>query len=117
MIIQLAGRVADGRWDDLVSFLTEAILFYEGPGGIRVRLLRDVTDPNAFIEVIEYDSAGSYTADQRRVESDRAMIAQLEAWRSLLAGPVEVRTFRDVTPLPTARQAPNTTPNPRSEPP
>ena len=117
MIIQLAGRVADGRWDDLVSFLKKAISFYEEPGGITVRLLRDVADPNAFIEVIEYDSEDSYTADQRRVETEPAMIIRLEEWRSLLAGPVEVRTFRDVTPLPTVRKAPDTTPNPRSDPP
>jgi hypothetical protein len=39
-----------------------------------------------------------YAADQRRVESDTAMIAKLEEWRQLLAGPVQVDTFRDVTP-------------------
>lgn len=98
MIIELRGRVADGRWDDLVAFLDTAIPFYEQPGGITVRLLRDVVDPDAFVEVIEYDGEESYAADQRRVESDPAMIARLEAWRSLLAGPVEARTFRDVTP-------------------
>lgn len=104
MIIQLHGRVADGRWDDLVSFLTKAIPFYEEPGGVRVRLLRDVDDPDAFVEVVEYDGEDSYAADQHRVESDPAMIARLEEWRTLLAGPVEVRTLRDVTPA-TARAA------------
>jgi hypothetical protein len=98
MLIQLQGRVVHGRWDDLVSFLDDAIPFYEEPGGIKVRLLRDVADPDAFIEVIEYDNEESYAADQRRVESDPAMIARLEEWRSLLASPIGVRTFRDVTP-------------------
>ena len=98
MIIELRGRVADGRWDDLVAFLTSAIPFYEEPGGITVRLLRDVADPNAFIEVVEYDSDEAYAADQRRVERDPAMIARLDEWRTLLAGPIEVCTFRDVTP-------------------
>ena len=45
MIIHLRGRVAQGRWDDLVSFLRSAIPFYEEPGGIRVRLLRDAGAP------------------------------------------------------------------------
>jgi hypothetical protein len=98
MIIQLRGRVAEGRWDDLVSFLRKAIPFYEGPGGIRVRLLRDAADPSAFIEIIEYETQESYAADQRRVDSDPAMIARLEEWRGLLAGPIEVQTLRDVTP-------------------
>ena len=98
MIIQLRGRVRDGRWGDLMSFLHKAIPFYEEPGGIRVRLLRDVEDPEVFIEVIEYETEGSYVADQRRVESDPAMIARLEEWRGLLAGPVEVQTLREVTP-------------------
>jgi hypothetical protein len=105
MIIQLRGRVAEGRWDDLVSFLRTAIPLYEGPGGIRVRLLRDAGDPDAFIEVIEYDTEESYAADQRRVESDPAMIARLEEWRGLLAGPIEVQTLREVTPSDAARRA------------
>lgn len=98
MIIQLRGRVTEGRWDDLVSFLHKAIPFYEEPGGIRVRLLRDVEDRHAFIEVIEYETEGSYVADQSRVENDPAMIARLEEWRGLLAGPVEVQTLREVLP-------------------
>jgi len=98
MLIQLRGRVTDGRWDDLVCFLHKAIPFYEEPGGIRVRLLRDVADPAAFIEVIEYETEESYAADQRRVENDPAMIARLEEWRGLLAGPAEVQTLREVTP-------------------
>lgn len=97
-MIQLRGRVAEGRWDDLVSFLRTAIPFYEGPGGIRVRLLRSAEDPDAFIEVVEYETEQAYAADQHRVEHDPAMIAKLEEWRGLLAGPVEVETFRDVTP-------------------
>jgi hypothetical protein len=96
MFIHLRGRVLEGRWDDLVSFLSKAIPFYEEPGGIRVRLLRDAADPDAFIEIIEYASVESYAADQHRVENDPAMIARLEEWRGLLAGPVEVQTLAEV---------------------
>ena len=49
MIIHLRERVAQGRWDDLVSFLRSAIPFYEEPGGIRVRLLRDAGAPTPAI--------------------------------------------------------------------
>ena len=99
MIIHLRGRVTENRWNDLVSFLRTAIPFYEEPGGIRVRLLRDAEAPDAFVEIIEYETEESYNRDQRRVESDPAMIARLEEWRSLLAGPIETQTFRDVTPM------------------
>lgn len=116
MLIQLRGRVTEGRWDDLLSFLHKAIAFYEEPGGIRVRLLCDVADPDVFIEVIEYETEESYAADQRRVENDPAMIARLEEWRGLLAGPVEVQTLCEVTPsadgpdgAPDARRAPGAT--------
>lgn len=105
MIIQLRGRVADGRWNDLVSFLRRAIPFYEGPGGIRVKLLRDIADPDAFVEVIDYETEESYATDQRRVESDPAMIERLEEWRGLLAGAVEVQVLRDATPSGSAPEA------------
>jgi hypothetical protein len=98
MIIHLRGRVAEGRWGDLVSFLRMAIPFYEEPGGIHVRLLRDVEAPDAFIEVIEYETEESYTRDQRRVEGDPDMIARLEEWRGLLADSIEMQTLREVTP-------------------
>jgi hypothetical protein len=98
MIIQLRARVAAGRWDDLVAFLHKAIAYYEKPGGIAVRLLRDAEDLDAFIEVIEYENDASYVADQRRVDTDPVMIALLEEWRGLLAGPVDVQTLRDETP-------------------
>jgi hypothetical protein len=105
MIIELRGRVPAGGWEDLESFLRKAIPFYEQSGGIRVRLLRDAGDQDAFVELIEYDTGEAYAADQRRVENDPEMIATLEEWRGLLAGPVEVRTFRDVTPRATIPDA------------
>jgi hypothetical protein len=61
--------------------------------------------PGSRCPFIEYDTAEAYTADQRRVENDPEMIAWLDEWRNLLAGPVEVRTFRDVTPRVTTPEA------------
>ena len=45
------------RWK---AFLRGAIPFYEEPTGIHVRLLRDVDEPDAFVEVIEYDTDEDY---------------------------------------------------------
>lgn len=68
--LHLRGRVAPGRRADLIAFLSEAIPFYERPGGIRIRLLWDVADPERFIEVVEYADQGTHDRDQARVEAD-----------------------------------------------
>jgi hypothetical protein len=92
--LHLRGRAGLGRRADLVAFLREAIPFYERPGGIRVRLLWDVSDPDRFIEVVEYADQDSYDRDQVRVDSDVDMQDYLGRWRALLAGPPEVETYR-----------------------
>ena len=94
----MRGRAAAGRREELVAFLAEAIPFYEAPGGIRVRLLWDVTDEDRFIEVVEYADAAVHDRDQRRVEHDPQMGEYLGRWRELLDGPPEVVTFRVDTP-------------------
>lgn len=91
--LHLRGRVAPGRRRDLVAFLGEAIPFYERPGGIRIRLLWDVTDPDRFIEVAEYVDQETHDRDQVRVGSDPEMQDYLRRWRSLLAEPPQVETY------------------------
>ncbi len=91
--LHLRGRAADGRKADLEAFLTEAIPFYESPGGIRVRVLWDVADPNRFIEVVEYVDQVAHDSDQLRVENDVRMRDLLDRWRSLLDGPPVVETY------------------------
>ena len=96
--LHLRGRAAAGRRGELVAFLAEAIPFYETPGGIRVRLLWDVTDEDRFIEVIEYADTAVHDRDQQRVEHDPQMREYLRRWRALLDGPPEVVTYRVGTP-------------------
>jgi hypothetical protein len=91
-------RVAAGRRDELVAFLSEAIPFYEAPGGIRVRLLWDVTDEDRFIEVVEYADMATHDRDHHRVEHDLRMGEYLRRWRALLDGDPEVVTYRVDTP-------------------
>lgn len=91
--LHLRGRAASGLRADLDAFLAEAIPFYESPGGIRVRVLWDVADPNRFIEVIEYVDQAAHDRDQLRVENDPRMRDLLERWRSLLDGPPVVETY------------------------
>jgi hypothetical protein len=96
--LHLRGRIAAGRRAELTAFLAEAIPFYEEPGGIRVRLLWDMTDDNRFIEVVEYADTTAYDRDQQRVEQDPRMKDYLRRWRALLDGAAVVETYRVDTP-------------------
>lgn len=83
-------RVPPGGAAALRAFIVRATPFYEAPGGIRVRLLQQADDPDAFIEVIHYASRDAFDADQQRVETDPEMQRWLAEWRTLLAGPPQV---------------------------
>lgn len=96
-VLHLRLTVLPGRREELVAFLRDAVRFYEAPGGIRIRLLQDATDPDRFIEVVEYRDTPTYLRDQERVEGDPEMRAYLERWRKLLRFPVQVETYHDVT--------------------
>lgn len=95
--LHLRIRTRPGGRDGLLDFLREAVPFYERPGGIRIRLLGDAADPERYIEVVEYESEAAYLRDQERVASDPEMKKLLARWRSLMASPPVVETYRDVT--------------------
>lgn len=92
--LHLRGQAQPGRRSELLAFLREAIPFYEQPGGIRVRVLWDVTDADRFIEVIEYVDQETHDRDQIRVARDADMQEYLRRWRALLTAPPEVETYR-----------------------
>jgi quinol monooxygenase YgiN len=93
VMVHLRVRVAPDRQDEFRAFLDEAIPFYEAPGGIRISLLNDTSDPERFIELVEYVDAGAYRQDEERVRSDPTMAEYLSRWRSLLSGPPDVETY------------------------
>jgi hypothetical protein len=93
VFVHLRIRVAEHRQAELRSFLSEAIPFYESPGGIRVRLLANDLDPERFIELVEYIDEHTYRQDESRVESDPTMAAFLVRWRSLLVEPPCVEVY------------------------
>lgn len=96
-VLHLRIKTRDGKADALFTFLKDAMLFYTSPGGIQIRLFRDVTDQNRFIEIVEYESVNAFEKDQCRVECDPRMRDYLQVWRSLLAEKVEVEIYEDVT--------------------
>ncbi|MFN8194370.1 MAG: GNAT family N-acetyltransferase [Nocardioidaceae bacterium] len=92
----LEGCVPAGGQAALEAFLAEAAPFYEAPGGIRVRLHWDRSDPTRFREVVDYDSEADFLADDERTRSDETMRAFLARWRDLLAEDPSVSTWRPV---------------------
>jgi hypothetical protein len=90
-------RVRQGFETKLVEFLRGAKAFYEGPGGIRVRLLQDAVDPLSFIEIIEYEHNKAFENDDLRVKSDSAMKCYLYDWQSLLDGKADTKKYFDLS--------------------
>lgn len=97
--LHLRIRVADEHEAEFVPFLSEARKIYEAPGGIRVRLLRSLSEPHRYIELVEYDDRPTYDRDQVRVGTEPVVIETLKRWRALLAAPPEVEAYEDVTHL------------------
>lgn len=95
--IHLHVQVAPEHADAFVPFLREARRLYERPGGIRIRLLRDLADPLRYVEIVEYADEPAYTSDQERVARDPEVIETLARWRGLLGAPVVVGVYVDVT--------------------
>jgi len=88
-IVSLVYRVLLNQREELISFLQEALPFYERPGGIRIGLYESVDEPGFFQELVAYDTESSYEADQHRVEEDPEMKKLLEKWHSFIDGPLE----------------------------
>lgn len=96
--LHLRIRIKPGQRGAFLAFLSEAIPFYESPGGIEVRLLEDLHDDHRFIELVLYDSEPGYLRDQARVRSDPDMRRYLDRWRALLAEEPVVEVYRLTQP-------------------
>ena len=100
VFVHLRIHVVLERQAEFRSFLQEAIPFYEAPGGIRVRLLSRVTEPERFIEQIAYIDERTYQEDEERTRSDSTMGDFLARWRSILAEPPIVEVYREASLAP-----------------
>ena len=89
-------RVAREGRAAFFEFLREAVPVYEGPGGIRIRLLESLQEPGTFIERVVYADRAAFDADQARVETDPSMRVLLARWRDLLEAPPRVETWQEI---------------------
>lgn len=97
IILHLSIRVKAEKQIALVSFLQEALPFYEKPSGIKIRLLQNRRDPEQFLEIVEYDNPEIFEQDNERVNFDVEMNSYLERWRALLASEAEVEIYQELT--------------------
>jgi quinol monooxygenase YgiN len=104
--LHLRIRLRPNLREAFLAFLHEAVPFYEGPGGIRIRLLENPSDQDRFIEVVEYADQATCDRDQVRVAQDPHMQSYLARWRALLAEPPTLEWYRVVTVSQHPRQTP-----------
>ena len=88
--VHLRIRVVSGRQSDLHRFLADAIPFYESPGGIRVRLLSDSSDPERFTELIE-------CIDEQTYREEMSASTLTARWRSTLRDGVSCSPSRPLS--------------------
>ena len=74
-----------------------AIPMYEAMTDSKIRLLRNVDDPSAFIQIIEYRTNHALELNRHRLASDPTMRSYLQGWRLLTAGALEIDVYEDVT--------------------
>ena len=95
-IVQIKVRMPTGDVSQLLSLMRTAIPFFQAFGGATVRLLKNVDDPAAFVQMIEYETHGALELNRHRVASDPMMQGYLQTWRTLTMGAVEVDVYEDV---------------------
>jgi hypothetical protein len=81
----------------LLSLIKPAVPFFQAWGGGQVRLLRNVDDPNQFLQVIEYETPQALELNRQRIASDPMLRTYLQTWRTVLQGAVDVDVYEDVT--------------------
>jgi hypothetical protein len=83
----------------LLSLIKPAVPFFQAWGGGQVRLLRNVDDPNQFLQVIEYETPQALELNRQRIASDPMLRTYLQTWRTVLQGAVDVDVYEDVTDI------------------
>ena len=96
-ILQFKFRWPSADLSQLTALLNSATPFYQASGITRARLLRNVDDPNQFVQVLEYKVPEMIEMNRQAIASDPMMQAYLRTWRTLIPGGIEVDVYEDVT--------------------
>ena len=81
--------------EQMVAMIKSAAPLYQMFGDARVRLLRNVDDPNHFLQEIEYDAPQSMELNRQQIASDPRVQAYLQTWRAMFRGTIEIDVYRE----------------------
>jgi len=85
-----------GASDQIIAMIKSSAQLYHMFGDSTVRLLRNVDDPNRFLQVVEYEAPASLEANRQQIAGDPRMQAYLQAWRAMFPGAVEIDVYMEV---------------------
>lgn len=80
----------------LLQMMKASAPFYEMFGNARMKLLRNVDDPNRYIQIIEYDAPKSLEKNRQQIASDPRMQGFLQMWRTMVPGSLEMDVYQEV---------------------
>jgi hypothetical protein len=84
-----------GASDQLIAMIKSAAPLYQMFGESTVRLLRNVDDPNRFLQEIEYEAPEAIELNRQKLASDPRVQAYMQAWRAMLPGAIEIDVYKD----------------------
>lgn len=94
-ILHFRFRAPVAEASQLVALLKSAMPFYQA-SGTRARLLRNVDDPNQFIQELEYTVPQMLEANRQAIAADPMFQSYLRTWRTLVPGAVEIDVYEDM---------------------
>ena len=96
-ILHFKFRMATPEPSQLAALLQSAMPFYQVSGVKHARLLRNVDDPNEFMQVLEYDVPEMIEMNRQAIASDSMLQGYLRTWRSLVPGGIDIDVYEDVS--------------------
>lgn len=99
VVLMLHMTTPRGGQEHLTRTLKQAVPYYKQPGGIRVRLLNSIDQPDDYIEMIEYETEEGYLRDQQRVSRDAKMRELIDQWHLALSGQVSAKPYFDLSSI------------------
>jgi hypothetical protein len=81
--------------EQMIAMIKSSAPLYQMFGDAKVSLLRNVDDPNRFLQVIEYEAPAALETSRQQIASDPRVQSYMQAWRSMFPGSVEIDVFQD----------------------
>lgn len=97
VVLHLHVRVKQENHEAFWQYIRDAFPVFEAAGDCKGMVYVNVDDPESLDEVFYYSSDAAYQAGERAIRENKAQIALLARWRTLLDGPPRVVVQRRMT--------------------